>query len=305
MIDSTAPIDAPPDAEAVAAEPLVEQPVVEAPAVDEDVLEPELQAQVIDIPDGDKLVPLSALTATRKALKAAKQAATDSPALKQQLEQAQQQLQAVAPLADAFRALQQAPQQQPAPVAPVEDTTELDEIARDFDFFRADGTPDLDKARRVQTRETKRATAIAQQQTAPLVHNTLTERAQHNIERAKATTLPGTTEKADPVILDGMIQQILQQPNGLQMLASHEAMIELWKNAYVNTQIARTARGGGQPPAPVVPKPAVVPTAPVFRESAGGHVAQAKPLSAMEKRAAKDAGMTEDEFKAIAKDKPW
>ena len=314
MIDSSAPVD-PTPAEPVAPPVAVEEPgeliVNDQPApqpqapVDEDAaLDAQLEAQAIEIADGDKLVPLSAVTELRQFRNVAKRVTREADRLKTQLEQAQQQLQATAPLAEAFRALQQAQQQQPqAPPPPAgptaEDTAELEAIARDFDFYKADGALDLEKAGRVQARETRRAAQIAQQQMQPLVTNSLQERAMHNLARAKATTHPLTKTGADPKILDQLVSRIAAQPNGLATLADPDSMKQLWLNAYaLSTFNPQTPAPQAQAPAPQTP--------PLVTEPSGGYnPAVMKPLSDREKRAARDAGMSDKEYMDIAKGMKW
>lgn len=289
---------------------VVEEPEapVQAALVDEETaLDEALEAQAIEVPDGDKLVPLSAVTNLRQKLKAAKAGTEEAAALKQQLEQAQQQLQATAPLAEAFRALQQAQQHQqqaPQPQQPqgptAEEVSELEEIARDFDFYKVDGTLDVDKAKRVQARESKRAQSIAQAQVQPLVTNTLQQRAVHNLQRAKATTHPVTKQGVDPQILDALAQKIAEQPNGLQTLADPDSMKQLWLNAYALSTFQ------AQAPAAQTPQPVAQVVAPLLTEAAGGQVTgAAKPLSDMEKRAAKEAGLTEKAYQDMAKGMRW
>lgn len=292
------------------APPIAETPPPEtppapvAPVDEEAALQQEIDAQTIDLPDG-KLVPLSAVTTLREKLKDAKKGSAEADTLRQQLDAAQAQLQAVGPLADAFRAMQQA-QQAPPPPAPTgpspEDQAELEDIARTFDFWKADGTGlDLTKAQKHLDLVDKRAEKRAQQSVAPLVQDTLQARAQHNIARARATTLPGSKETADPTILDGLVSKIAQQPNGLQTLANPEAVKQIWLNAYALSQVKRATT---TPPTQATTLPANVPP-PVYVERPGGQLPQPRALSVLEKKAAKEAGLTETEYTNMAKDMPW
>lgn len=308
MIDSSAPVEQP--QEQSAAEPVAQEaaPVVEAvaaPADPDAAFDADVQTHGVQLPEGEILVPLSSVTTLRQKLKDAKAGSAEAAGLKQQLDAANQQLQAIGPLAEAFRAMQQAQQQQPQQAQqqapPVEDTTELQEIAKDFDFYKADGTPDLDKARRVQAREEKRAGAIADQRVAPLVQHTLQQRVAHNIERAIATSHPVTKQVADPQILKALVGQIANQPHGLQTLADPEAMKQVWLNAYALSTFQQppAAKEEPAPPAKETPAP------PVFTERAGGRMPAQKALSPTEKRAAKDAGLTEAQYLKEAADMPW
>lgn len=293
---------------------VVEQPVEQAvapahddePPTDDAALNQQIAEQAIAVPDGEKLVPESLLRnvaiSYRNKLKDAKANSPEAVALKQQLDAVQAQLNEAAPLAQAFRAIQQAQpqqQQQPAPQQPVEDTAELAEIAKDFDFYKPDGQPDLDRARRVQARTTRQAEVIARQQNAPLIQHTLTGQAQQNLARAKATVHPVTKQTADPGILDSLISHVAKQEGGLATLANPETVKQIWLNAY-----ALTTLRGEAAPAPA-PKAEVV-TAPVVTERSGGGVAQQQSaLSPAEKRAAKDAGMTEKAYLEVARGMKW
>lgn len=303
-IDTPAAPEAPPEQPAAA--------VAQAPPPAEDTLESieaDLESNAIELPEGDKLVPLSAVSRLREKLKDAKQGSAEAATLKQQLELAQQQNAALAPLAEAFRALQQAgPMVQPQQVhqpPPAEDTTELEEIARDFDFYKGDGTPDLDKARRHQTRTIATAHRIAQQQTAPLVQDTLAGRASQNISRAKNTTLPGTDQRADADIIDHLAQTIAAQPGGLATLANPDAMKQVWLNAYGLTQIRRQTQNGGQPAVQQPPTQQAAQTPPVMVERVNQPIPQPKGLSTLEQKAARDAGLSEKEYLDIAKGMKW
>ncbi len=297
-------------AEAPAAEPAavaepVETPVVAQPADDDAALDAQLEAQAIEIPDGDKLVPLSAVTTLRGKLKEAKAGSAEAATLREQLAQANQQLQAAAPLAEAFRAMQSAqgqqqPQVQQQPIASVEDTAELEDIARTFDFYQADGAVDLNRARKHVALVEKHAASIAQKHVAPLVQHTLTGQMQQNIARAKATEHPITKEKVPAEIIDRLVSQIQQQPGGVRTLADADSMKQIWLNAYT----LHTLNPKAKPAA--IATAAVEQQAPLMTERSGGqHVAAPKGLSASEKKAAKDAGLTEKQYLEVAAKMPW
>jgi hypothetical protein len=268
-----------PAEEAVEAAP----PAAEPDAVEDDVIE---------IPTGEKLVPLSALTAARekaKSERAEKNALAEKAARADKLEQ---QLQAAAPYIEAARAMLEAKQRPPAPAQPegptADETAELQEIARDFDFYKGDGSLDLEKAARHQKRVASTAEKIAQQQSAPLVERTLSQDANYMLARAKATTLPNG-DKADPDILDHLWKQIAAQPGGLQTLANQESVVHLWDKAY-----AATMRRKATQPAPKAP--AEQPPPALFIEKAGGKEPRTVSLTDGDRRLAKDLGMTEKQY---------
>lgn len=277
------------------------------PPTDDAALNQQIAEQAIAVPDGEKLVPESLLRNVainyRNKLKEAKQGSPEALALKQQLDEVQARLREAEPLAHAFKAIQNAqPQQvqqpQAAPQQPVEDTAELNEIAKDFDFYKPNGDPDLDRARRHQARVMKTARQMAEAQTAPLVQHTLSAEARHNVARAKATVHPVTKQTADPAIIDSLIAHVANQPGGLATLANPENVKQIWLNAYALSTFRE------QPAAPKAETPAPAP--PVITERSGGAApGQQKALSAAEKRAAKDAGLTEKQYLEIAQGMKW
>ena len=290
---------APPPDDAVITGPPEPAPQVAVDPVDEEAaLDAALDEQAIEIPDGDKLVPLSAVVNLREKVKTLKADAKETPALRQKLADLEAQMAQQAPLTEAARAILAAQQQvQPQqPAAPVEDTAELENVAKLFDFYKGDGSLDLDKARKYQAHVESVADRKAQAQTAPLVQETLQSRAQHNIARAKATVMPNGT-KADPGVLQAMIDRVAQQPNGLQTLADPEQV----KILYLVALGAANVSAAAQPPAPKVEAP----PPPLFSEKAGGQAAPQKALDASEKKLAKDLGMSEAEYLKSAAKMPW
>ena len=282
-------IEAPPPVEAPPPAPLTAE-------AEEATLDAELAAQTIDLPEGEKLVPLSAVQKLRTQLKAVKAGTAEAETVKTQLAERNAQLAQALPLAQAFEALRAAQSVAPPP-APVEDTTELDEIARDFDFYTADGKPDLERARRVQTRASRIAMVIAQAETAPLVRHTLNAQARENIALAKQTKNPDTGQPIDPAILDGLFARIAAQPTGTATLADRDQVKILWALAK-GLSPGRTA--------PAADPDAGRRTAPLMTERAGGQTGAApKALSATEERAAKDAGLTQKQYLDMAAGMKW
>jgi hypothetical protein len=209
------------------------------------------------------------------------------------------------PMAEVARTLLQQVQQPPAapvaPQAPVEDTRELEDIAKDFELYRPDGTVDIDRARKIQHRTMRTAQAVAQAQTQPLVTHTLSQTANTMLSRAMNTTLPGSQDKADPDIVRGYFERVASQPNGLALLANEANVRVLWNQAYTDTLIRR-AQGGG---APQAPKAIEKPPAPLLVEKSGGGPQPKFTLNAMEKQVARDMGLTEAEYVKRAGAMPW
>jgi small-conductance mechanosensitive channel len=288
-----------------------EQPAPAAP-VDEDAA---LEAQTIALPDGDKLVPLSALSGARTALKEAKQelaklapSAERATQLEGQITQLQSQINTMAPVVQAYQAFvqqQQHAQQQAPPQSQPEDIAELESIARDFDFYKPDATLDLDKARRHMERVDRQAAKVAQRTIQPMEAQTTQERANYMLERAIATEVNGM--KADP----GVIRTVWARVSP-DLASTPEGAKHLWAQALALTLLQK----GGTAPAPAAPaagrdasgkfvagQPAIPP--PLHTPRAGGSaVPQQTGLSAEEQRFLKQTGMSEKDYLESAANMP-
>ena len=293
---------APPEPPSPEPEPAAPDPVESL--TDDPALDAELSQSAIQIPTGERLVPESALgrmaQSYRAKLKEARQGSAAEADLRARLAEAEARLQRSEGYAQAFLALQQG--QQNNPPAPqgltAEQTRELEDIARDYDFYDGEGKLDLAKAERHQQRVRREAQAVAQQQTAPLIRHTLGGQAQHNVARAKATVHPVTKQKADPAIIDRLVSHLASQPGGLETLANPETVKQVWLNAYALSTFAPQA-----PAAPVAPEP---PAPPVVSESSGGAPkTKVVGLSPSEKMAARSAGLSEKQYLEIASSMKW
>jgi hypothetical protein len=132
------------------------------------------------------------------------------------------------------------------------------------------------------------------------VQHTLSGEAQRNLARAKATIHPITKQSADPAILDSLIAHVSRQDGGLATLANPETMKQIWLNAYALTTLRAKSDPAVQPDRRETPAPPVV-----TERSGGGNAAQPKGLSVAEKRAAKEAGMTEKQYLEVAAEMKW
>lgn len=293
----------------------VEQPVVDehvppAAPVEEPAVAPvdpeaaelaELEQNAVALPDGDglsKFVPLAAVTKAREEAKALRQQAKEAATLKAELEAAKAREAAAQPYVEAAKAMLQQPQPHPEPQGPSpEERAELEEVARDLDFYKTDGSLDLDRATRHQARVRKEAERIAAAQVAPLQQQNEIARAQAVLNQAKAWKDPVTGETADPAVLTQLWNKVAQQPGGLQTLSNPEAA------AFIVSHALNLSRWGkGAQPAPVARTPAPD-GPPVFVEPSGGGT-QVPTLSSMERKAARDLGMTEAEYLKAAAGRP-
>ena len=281
-------------------------PEPQAPPVDQEAAElAALETTAIEVPEGDgivKLVPLSAVTTARDKAKEAREQVKTTQA---ELDRVRGEYDAMKPYVEAAKAvLQQQPPPAPAAAAgpTAEQTAELEEVARDLEFYKTDGTLDLDRAGRHQARILSAAQKMAQQQVAPLQQREAQSRAQSVLNEAKNLKDPVTGEQADPQILIGLWNKVASQPGGMETLTNPEAAMFIWGQAMNLTRWGKSQAGGARPP--VAPAAPAAPLgAPVFVEaSGGGH--QQPVLSSMERKAARDMGMSEVEYLKAAEKAP-
>ena len=295
-IDPTPLDDTPPPDPAVvaAADP---NPVPDPPQ-DAEAIADAAEANALELPSGERLAEVGAIIALRRELKAQKGKAAEADTLRAELDTVRQQAAQMQPMAEAFQALQHAQAQAPPapPAAPVVDTAGLEDLARNLDFYAPDGTLDLARATKFQAIIDRTAEAKAQQQVAPLVQQTARDKAAANIQKALRTVHPVNGDAIDPQILTARFAQIAAQPGGVDMLADEQAVKELWLNSYGLYSL--------RPRAAAAP---VAPVAPLVNDRSGGNtvIGTAPTLSAGEKRAAKEAGLTEAEYLKIASKMPW
>lgn len=302
VADETPAVEAAPEVEAVQPD---YEPAPE-PGPDEP-LDPEIEAQVVAIPDGDKMVPLSALTALRAKMKGTKSEAARAAELEAELAQTRAHYAGQEPVIQAAQALLAAKQAQNAaaqaaqapPVDPAY-VEELRAVARDLDLYTPDGNPDLVRAHRIQSRQAAQAQQMAAAATQPMIHQQKVSAAMRMLEVAKQTKLPNSEERADPDLLDQLWQRVAAQPGGLEMLATPEQAIHVWNQAYTATR-ARQALS----PKAAAPVTAAQVGAPMFSEKSGGGGGRPMALSAMEAKAAKDMGMSEAEYLKAASKRPY
>lgn len=301
-----------PAPESVAApEPVVTAPVDDGePITDDAAIAADIEASAVAIPDGERLIPESKLRnvaiSYRNKLREAKQGSPDAARLQDELNRVTQQLNQMAPMAQAFHALQQAQQHQPPQQqqVPPENTAKLEKIAKTFDFYRGDGSPDLDRARDHLALVREEAQAASQESVAPLVGQSLKQQALRNIQHAKNTEIGG--ERVDPAIIDNLVAQIARQPKGMETLADVESVKHLWVNAFGQMKAMHAMQGGKPAPASEVAAQVTQPPPVVVTERSGGQAPnQQRQLSAIEKRAAKEAGLSEKAYTDMAKNMPW
>lgn len=289
LLAPVTPADAPPPATDT---PPADPPAPQTEEQQEAALDKLIDEQAIDLPDGtDKLVPLSAVTTLRsklsaanKDLAAAKAGSAKASELEAKIAQLNEQLASAQPYVQAYQA---AMAQQPAPAdaGPTpQEKAALEEIARDYDFYKADGSLDLERAGRHQTRIRKEAEAIAQQQIAPYQQQTTADRSAAFLASAKLTKAP-SGQQPDPEILEAVWGRL--DP---KLTATKEGAIQAW-NVALGYSVAMGKAPAAQTPAVKTELPA-----PLLTEKSGGRDVQGPTLTDDDRRMARQMNMSDKEY---------
>ena len=278
------------------------EPQQAAPPDEDAAFDAELEKQAIDIPDGEKLVPLSAVTTVRGKLKeqraAAETARAESAQARQAHEAVEQQLRDAQPVLLAAQALlaqqHQQPQQQhgeqPDPLA--------ERLAKLTDLYGQDGQPDAKRGKELAGVVREIAAEIAQQHVAPIHQQNVQSQSSLMLQRALATKGPQGQQPAPEAVkamwskLDPSITSTVEGARWAWTLAMGTTAM--------SAQPAETRQRGTD--GKFVQQP---PPDPLYTERAGGRVeANRTPLSEMERKIIKDIGMSETEY-LKADDRPW
>ena len=266
------------------APPTPEAPAQAAPVPNAEP-DPEPEGTIVN-PNGEKLVPLSALAAKRQEASTAKAALAEKEAKIAELEQKAQQFeqikgdwQRVQPLIQQLQQQQQAP---PAPQRPVVNERAM-QYAKDLDLYKADGTPDVERAQRILDYNAAQAKEQAQQLVQPIYQQTAQQQSAVNFERAAAF------KDKNGVQVD---RATLQRVWGLmpaEMSANPEIAGVLYKMA-----IAEMVQGGAYKPPTQAPPP------PVITESLGGNASAPKELSPTDRSMISAASIKPKEYESIS-----
>lgn len=273
--------DPPPPVETPAPAPEVAAAAVEPPANPEDA-EPE---GTIVNPGGEKLVPLSALAAARqKTREVNEQLAALKP--KAELgEKAWQEWQAAQPLLERARQAANAPPPPPPkPAGPLTPDEAL-EYAKDLDLYKVDGTPDVDRAQRLATKQQLIAQKQAQQYVQPLIQHTAQGQSRTNLETAAAFK-DANGHVVDRSILEGVWNSV-----PAEMSAQPQIAAVLYRQALAEMVLAGKYKGAVPPPPP---------PAPVHTESVGGANPPAQALTSIDHAFRSASDLSEKQFTAIA-----
>lgn len=283
-----------PQEQAPPPEPPPEEPQAAAPVSEDADLDKMIAEQAIDIPgDTDKLVPLAAvenarakLKTVRAELETAKAGSAEAATLKGQIEQLQQQLNAALPLAQAYQAALQAQPPADTPKGPTpEERAELEEIARDNDYYKTDGALDLDRAQRAQARIYKAAEKIAGAAVAPLQQQSIADRSAIMLRNAKLTASPDGF-MPDPAIVDALWAQL--DP---KLTATREGALQVWRvamgdSAALGKLVKKQAQAAAREPLPPV----------ILTEKSGGKEHSAPTLTDDDRRAARQMGISDKDY---------
>lgn len=253
---------APAAAEAVQTPPAAAPP----PASPEEPKPAEVES--VDV-GGEKYVPVAALVAERKQRQALTATAQENETLKAQLAEAAP---ALAFLKANPHLLTPRPLEPPPAAAPPSVDPDAEEAARLMDFYKADGTLDLDKGARWLKLQDKRAGRVAQETVQPYAQTTARERSVSNFQKAVAFRGPDGVA-ADPKVLQ-------------QLWAMHPA--EDTANEQMAGAILIQALGMGTI-RPKGPQPPVAP--PLVTEPIGGPPRRPTQLSALETTVATNKGI--------------
>ena len=268
--DSQVPPETPP-----AADPAVPPPFP--------VEEPEPEGTV-EIPTG-KVVPLAALQSERTAKQQEREARQKLEAEIEPLrakaakaDQIAQEWQAVQPL------IQQLKNQPPPPVeksaGPLTPQDAI-EYAKDLDLYKADGTPDVERAQRLATRQQVIAEQQARAMVAPLHQQTAQQQA-----AVMRSQLGQIKDAQGQTVSQSFIDQMFAVVPP-EMAAREDVATVLYYAAKGMEAHAGKA-------APVAPPP------PVHTESLGGGVPPKTEINALDRRVIDASDMTEKEFTSIA-----
>lgn len=247
-------------------------PVVDTPApVVETPVDPD-EAQAIEV-QGGKMVPLAALKAAREEAKSLRERASQADTLAAELAQARPYQQFV----------QQNPQlvQPQAPVAPPSNADpELVELARAMDYYKADGSPDLDRAKKYDGLLTQRATKIAQQMVGPVAHSHAQTQSNSNWSIVAQEKLPNG-QAIDTTLLGQMWQHLPVEQT------ANPAVAAMVRDLTIAAQMRKS-------PLPNAPPPPNSP--PVHTENLGRAPQAPVRMSETERAVAAQRGMSDEKY---------
>jgi len=178
---------------------------------------------------------------------------------------------------------------QPRQAAPDAERERLKSVAETLGLLKADNTPDIDAARRVDTY----VQGTVKQHVAPLHHASLTGQAKVNVDKALAFA---TEHGYDVDTVRETFMDVLNQPNGAAMLAQAKVAETVW------FQAVGRATAAGKLPTKAAPVKAATPAA-VITEGTGrrGAPASSVQLSPQLAKVYRDNGMDPAKMRSATK----
>lgn len=252
--------------------PAIEAPAAAAPPAPADPAPPTDTASEDDAPDaievaGQRVVPLSALQSARAEAKALKEQAQRASELEARLRELEPYAQFVQNNRDLL-IQRSAPEPTPAPAAPQVDPDAL-EMARLMDFYKPDGSLDVDRGAKALSVLEKRSERIADARVQPIIRQTHQDQAAQNFQRAlQIKDANGDTPSLESLqaVWSTMPPELVADPRVAGVLAATALGLDRM----------RTPRKPSVP----VPPPALV------SEPSGGNPRTRPTLSPMEERLA-------------------
>jgi hypothetical protein len=233
-----------PSLESLSQPPPAPETPAETPAAPVQEAEPEPEGTVVN-PGGEKLVPLNVVADLRGKLRSEKQEREREQAelaelrgKKQVFEQAAQEWQRVEP---AIRQMQQQ-QQQNRPAV----NEKAVEYAKFLDLYKADGTPDVDRAQKIIELNAAQARDAAQQLVQPIYATHAQSQSASHFEQA------ASFKGKDGIQVDrGILQQIWSQVPA-ELSAQPGVASVLWRQAVAETVLQGKFRAPVTPPPPAL-----------------------------------------------------
>jgi len=282
--------------EAQIADPVVVEqppPADAAPPLNPPAPEPVAEEgdDVIEIPTGEKLVTLTALTNARAKTKELKDKVAEleatagkSAGMEAELSQLREQLGHVMPMAQAYQAAVEAQRNQPpAKQEPTPaEMAKFEKVAKQLDFYKQDGTLDLDRAKSHMELIREEAAEIARASVQPIHQQNISQQSGLMFQRALITK-GADGAQPDPEILKTYWSRV-----DANLTATPEGAAQIWNAALGATYAIGKAPKKQEP----IPDPLLV-------EKAGGRDVDAGvTLNDADRRLARELNMTDKEYQA-------
>lgn len=240
-----------------------------------------------------KLVPIGAVIAERGRRKEVAKAAAEKDTLIQQLkakadqfDQVEGYLRQAQPIIETIRQnpklveLAKNPPQEQAPAGPLSAQEAID-YAKDFDLYKPDGTPDVERAQRIAARHESLADRRARQAVAPIYQNHAQQQSYAMRNAIIGLKDEQGNAKFDPQALDEVWKLVPPEESAKPEVANALAIMSLGLSV---------SRKGA---------PRQAPAAPIVTESLGGGKPGAPTLSSVGERMQQASGLSRKDYLAL------